>query len=253
MSYAPIDSERCESLTSPTLKPDVLQVASAFPDPPFELTRDGMATGFDIDLLQQVCDDLGLRRESVRYTGADFDGIFAGLAEGRYDAVISGTTITPYREQLARFSVPYGEFNQGLIVNVTRTPQITSVAGLRGEAVGVQSGNTSQIIARNLLAEGAIARIAYYPYDGIGAALDDLVAGKIGAVIKLHPVAAWLVRDRPQLAVVAQIPTHERLGIAVALGNVALGEAINASLSRLKADGRFATLARTWFGAQGEE
>ena len=45
---------------------------------------------------------------------------------------------------------------------------------------GIQSGNTSEFVAQRWLAEGAIAKIHYYPYDGIHAALADLEAGKIG-------------------------------------------------------------------------
>jgi len=35
-------------------------------------------------------------------------------------------------------------------------------------------------------------------------------------------VAAWLVKDRRDLAVVEQIPTHEKLGIAFAKTNTEL-------------------------------
>ena len=62
-------------------------------------------------------------------------------------------------------------------------------------------------MARKLWAEGAIGDIAYYSYGGILTALDDLSAGRIGALIKLFPVVPWLVSDRDELAVVQQIPT----------------------------------------------
>jgi polar amino acid transport system substrate-binding protein len=76
-----------------TLEPGVLRVASAFPDPPFEVNVDGANTGFDVELMQLICADLGLAGHPVRYTGDDFNGIFDGLADGSYDAVISGTTM----------------------------------------------------------------------------------------------------------------------------------------------------------------
>ena len=189
-------------MTDLTLKPGVLQVASAFPDPPFEVNNDGKDTGFDIELMQMICDDLGLAWQPVTYTGDDFKEIFDGLTERGYDAVISGTTITPEREQVALFSVPYLEFNQGLVVNVRRNPQIKSIADLGGEVVGIQVGNTSDLVARKLVAEGAIKDIKYYPYHGILTALDDLSAGHIGAFIKLFPVVSWLVKERRDLAVI---------------------------------------------------
>ena len=231
-----------------TLEPGVLRVASAFPDPPFEVNVDGANTGFDVELMQLICADLGLAGHPVRYTGDDFNGIFDGLADGSYDAVISGTTITPEREQVALFSVPYLEFNQGLVVNATQTPQVESVADLHGHVVGIQVGNTSDLVARKLMAEGAIRAIRYYPYHGILTALDDLSAGRIGAFIKLFPVVSWLVKERGDLAVIQQIPTHEKLGIAFAKTNIRLGAAVNKTLADLKEGESFDVLYRKWFG-----
>src|SRR5262249_32806511 len=92
-------------------------------------------------------------------------------------------------------------------------------------------------VARRLLAEGAIADIKYYPYHGIAAALDDLKAGRIGLVIKLHPVISWLVKDRPALSVAIEVPTHEKLGIAFAKQNEALCEAVNRALGTRRKNG----------------
>jgi ABC-type amino acid transport substrate-binding protein len=137
----------------------------------------------------------------VRYSGADFNGIFDGLAKGSHDCVISGTTITPERATVALFSQPYLEFNQGVAVNRLSTPNVSSLRDLHGLTAGIQSGNTSDFVAKRLLAEGAIAGIKYYPYHGIATALDDLEARRIGLVIKLFPVISWLVKDSSQLSV----------------------------------------------------
>src|SRR5437660_616032 len=171
-----------------TLTPGSLIVASAYPDPPFDVLEERSSSGFDIDLMRAIASQLGLALRPVRYSGDDFNGIFDGLGNGSYDAVISGTTITPERAAIVLFSQPYLEFNQGVAVNREVTPNAASAADLRGLTAGIQSGNTSDAVARRLLAEGAIAGIAYYPYHGIGTALADLEAGRIGLVIKLFPV-----------------------------------------------------------------
>jgi len=229
-----------------TLKPGVLTVASAYPDPPFELA-DGSESGFDIDLMRAICKQLGLNLQRERYLADDFNGIFDGLEKRTYDAVISGTTITPERSQIVLFSQPYLEFNQGVAVNRRLTPKASSLEGLHGLVAGIQSGNTSEFVAQRWLAQGVIARIQYYPYDGILSALADLEAGKIGLVIKLFPVISWLVKDRPQLEVAMQVPTHEKLGIAFAKGNDALCTAVNAAVQALHTGGEFAGLRARWF------
>ena len=234
-------------MTDFTSEPGVLRVASAFPDPPFEVTADGGQTGFDRELMRLICDRLGLSLCPVPYNGDDFEGIFAGLENGSYDAVISGTTITPERERVALFSAPYLQFNQGLAVNVRRNPKVESSDDLRGMVVGIQVGNTSDLVARRLLARGAIGNIKYYPYHGILTALDDLSAGRVGALIKLFPVISWLVKDRDGLAVIEQVPTHEKLGIAFARTNTGLCQAVNESLESLKKSGKFESLRSKWF------
>jgi len=230
-----------------TLKAGTLIVASAYPDPPFELLENGSATGFDIELMRAICAQLKLTLQPVRYSGDDFNGIFAGLAKRTWDAVISGTTITPERSQVAQFSQPYLEFNQGVAVNPQLTPNVASTADLRGLVAGIQSGNTSEFVARRLLAEGVIAGIKYYPYHGIGSALDDLEAGTIGLVIKLFPVISWLIKERPKLSVAIEVPTHEKLGIAFAKENDALRNSVDGALNTLRASGEFARLQDRWF------
>jgi len=233
-------------MAGPTLTPGVLKVASAFPDPPFEVEPD---TGFDAALMQRICAGLGLQWQLVKYEGQDFNGIFDGLGRN-YDAVISGTTVTPAREKAALFCPPYLAFDQGVAVNTARHPGIRSVEGLRGLTVGIQRGNTSDIVARKLVAEGIIAGIRYYPYAAIRTALNDLSSGAIGAVIKLHPVLSELVKGHAGLAVVCDVPTHEKIAIAVAPANTALRDAIAAEQAKVMADPWFAATRATWFGPE---
>ena len=229
-----------------TLTPGTLTVLSAYPDPPFDIMKDGVATGFDIELMRAVCGRLSFELRPLPYTGEDFNGIFTELVQGKCDMVISGTTITPERAALVRFSRPYLEFNQGIAVNRRLTPHVTSTEGLRGLTAGIQQGNTSDIVARRLLAQGAIAAIRYYPYHGINTALDDLEAGRIGLVIKLFPVISWLTRERPDLVVVMQMPTHERLGIAYAAERADLCDAVDVAIEALRESGEFAKLQAAW-------
>ncbi len=229
-----------------TLTAGTLSIASAYPDPPFELA-DGSENGFDIDLMRAVCNHLGVALHRERYLADNFDGIFDGLENRKYDAVISGTTITPDRSAIVRFSQPYLEFNQGVAINRRLTPKVSSPADLHGLTAGIQSGNTSDFVAKRWLAENVIARIQYYPYDGIKTALADLNAGKIGLIVKLFPVVTWLVKDHPDLEVVMQVPTHEELGIAFAKNNSGLCDAVNEVLEAMRSNGEYDKLRTRWF------
>src|SRR5271156_1596688 len=96
-----------------TLKAGTLSIATAFPNPPWDVydSKTGATSGFDVGLASAICGQMNLTYEQIQYKGENFNDIFAGLADRSYDVVISGTTITPERSQVALFSKPYLEFS----------------------------------------------------------------------------------------------------------------------------------------------
>src|SRR5438105_13139629 len=94
---------------------------------------------------------------------------------------------------------------------------------------------------------GEIKGVQVYPFDRIADAMTDLVAGRITAVMKVYPVAAWLARRSPDLRILAQVPDDPQpLGIGFDKGNLVLLGAVNAALSELKQDGTYARLVPKW-------
>ena len=226
----------------------LLRVGAALPDPPFELMgKDGPA-GFDIDLMKLIAAKLGREWQLVPYKGSDFNGIFAGLNEGNYDCVASGTTITPGRQTIADFCSPYAVSGQSLVVDATRHPGVHGIDDLAGLVIGVQQGNTSQPVAEKLVADGRAARVRVYAYDQIETALGDLSSGGCDAFMKLAPVTHWFVRDRPSLRVVQTGITREVLGACVRKGDTALRQAIDAAQAALVKDGTLPALIKQWLG-----
>jgi polar amino acid transport system substrate-binding protein len=225
-----------------------LKVGAALPDPPFEfLAKDGPA-GFDIALMQRIAERLGREWQLVPYKGSDFNGIFAGLNDGSYDCVASGTTITLGRQEVADFCAPYAVSGQSLVVDANRHRDVHDIADLKGLVIGVQQGNTSQLVANQLVAENRAARVRVYVYDEIEKALNDLTSGSCDAFMKLGPVTSWFVRDRPRLKVVQTGITVEPLGVCVRKGNSVLRNAINEAQAALAADGTLAALMKRWLG-----
>ena len=62
-------------MTELTLEPRILPVASASPDPPFEVDTDGTKTGLDTELMRLICNDLELTWHPV-------DLAFVSVGEG---------------------------------------------------------------------------------------------------------------------------------------------------------------------------
>jgi polar amino acid transport system substrate-binding protein len=176
---------RSVARTAPDLK-----VGAALPDPPFELLTDDGPAGFDITLMQRVAGILGHIWQLVPYKGTNFNDIFAGLDDGTYDCIASGTTITAGRSKVADFCSPYAVSGQSLVVDFNRHPNVRGIGDLRGLVIGVQQGNTSQPVADELVAEHRAARVRVYAYNEIEKALDDLSSGGCDAFMKLAPVTA---------------------------------------------------------------
>src|ERR1700734_2486345 len=122
----------CRRRAAVIMAPPALTVGAALPDPPFELIEGGRPAGFDIELTQLIAARLGRTWRLVRYDGADFNGIFAGLKSGAYDCIASGTTITPGRAERADFCAPYALSGQSLVVDATRHPRVRGVDDLEG-------------------------------------------------------------------------------------------------------------------------
>ncbi|GAB2890954.1 transporter substrate-binding domain-containing protein [Uliginosibacterium flavum] len=94
-------------------------------------------TGSDVDTARLLAKDLGLTPEFVFVTNADR---IDAMESKKADLIISALSITPEREQLIAFSVPYSSI--ALIIAAPRQYAITSYADLRGKKVGV-GRNTS--------------------------------------------------------------------------------------------------------------
>ncbi|HQE94241.1 MAG TPA: basic amino acid ABC transporter substrate-binding protein [Anaerolineae bacterium] len=208
--------------------------------PPMEYVDENKAiVGFDIDLMNAIAQEAGLE---VEYKNVAWDGIFAGLAAGEYDAVISSVTITDERKEQYDFSAPY--INAGQIVVVQADSAITGPDTLSGHTVGAQISTTGAFAVQKM--EGVTLK----EYDEIGLAFEDLVAGRIDAVVCDTPVAADFALQREEyrakLKIVGNSFTDEYYGILVQKGNSELLAKINQGLAAIQSKGIDKELENKW-------
>jgi len=194
--------------------------------PPMEMVDENKdIVGFDIDLMKAAAEKGGY---TVEFQNTAWDGIFAGLAAGEYDAVISSVTITEERKKTMDFSVPYINAGQILVV-----PQATSgvgeLADLKGKSVGAQIGTTGSFEIEK------VSGVELRTYDEIGLAFEDLVNGRIDALVADTPVAADFALMNPNykgtMKIVGEPFTEEFYGVAVKKGNKEILDAINKGLN----------------------
>lgn len=228
----------------PTLVPGVLRIGTYFVNPPFEFLDNGREAGYDIDLINEIARRLNLR---ALYVNAHWEMILREMQDHRYDCIVGGITITPTRERILAWSVPYMTTTLSLIVNAAKTPNITGLADLKTAIVGVQAATTDYDIAVVMQKKSEIGKLVVYPFDRIADAITDLEDGRITAVMKVAPVAIYLVRRTPDLKIMGQVPNDPQpLGIGFAKDEPALERAVNRVLASMRVDGALARLAQRW-------
>ncbi len=116
-------------------------VIATSPDfPPFEnLEDDGSIVGIEIDILNLICEKLGVKLEIQQM---DFDSILPGLTAGKYDLGVSGFTATEERKQNSLFTDPY--CLAAISIVVPEGSAVKTKADLAGKAISCQSGTTAE-------------------------------------------------------------------------------------------------------------
>jgi polar amino acid transport system substrate-binding protein len=214
-----------------------LTVGSDIPYPPFEQGKPGSYTGFDVELLEAVAESIG---REAKFQDTSFDTIFLDLAQGKFEAVASATTITPEREKTVDFTNPYYLSEQAILVQ--EGSDIDSVEKLSGTTVGVQQGTTGQEF---LDEKGNAGEVRPYPQGPD--AVNALKTGTVDAVVIDIPVAESAVEASDGLEISAAIPTEEEYGFVVAQGEDELLEELNEGLKEAIDDGTYAKIYEKWF------
>jgi len=218
----------------------VYTVATDATWPPMEMVNtDKEIVGFDIDFLSAVAKEAGFK---VEFKNTAWDGIFAGIAAGKYDAIISSVTITEDRKKVMSFSIPY--INAGQVLIVPKTSNAVVIADLKGKKIGTQIGTTGGMEVKK--AEG----VELKSYDEIGLAFEDMAVGRINGVVCDTPVAAQyaLQQDeyKEKFKIVGDVLTTEYYGIAVNKKSKKLLNLINKGIKAVQAKGIDKQLEEKW-------
>lgn len=211
--------------------------------PPLEfLDDDKNIIGYDIDMIQAIGKEAGLDVE-IRMTA--WDGIFAGVAAGNYDVIASGVTITPERQRAFEFSKPYYDVQQ--IVVVKKGDAAANFEALKGRTVGGQIGTTGVFVAQKSGVDMTLRE-----YDDVGLAMQDLLNGRIDAVICDSPVALYYANQKEgftdHLSIAFRTEATESFGFVVRKGRTDLVDRLNKGIDAVRAKGIEAELIRKWMG-----
>ncbi len=220
---------------------DALVLCTDAPYPPMEMEIDGEFTGFDIELMRAIADELG---RDLEVNNIGFDPITSGLAmeSGECEIAAASITITAERAENINFSDPYFTADQSLLV--AADSGITNLAGFAGKNLGVQTGTTGEMYA-NANDPGA----TIISFENPGDIFTALAAGEVEGVLQdIVPNAEYVLNNPNDADLVETYPTDESYGFAVKKeGSEDLLKSVNEALAKLVEDGTYDQIYNDWF------
>ncbi|NDY73019.1 basic amino acid ABC transporter substrate-binding protein [Desulfobacter hydrogenophilus] len=218
----------------------VITVASDATWPPMEMIDENKnLVGFDIDFMNAVAKEAGFKAV-IKNTA--WDGIFAGVEGGKYDAIISSVTITDKRKKAMDFSMPYVNAGQVLVVPVASSAKV--IADLKGKTLGAQIGTTGAMEIKK------VKGVELKSYDEIGLTFEDMASGRLDGVVCDTPIAANYALQKEsykgQFKITGKPFTQENYGIVVKKGNKEIVDLINKGIKAVQAKGIDKELEKKW-------
>ena len=201
-------------------------------------------TGFDVELGEALGKQLGVK---IVWQETSFDQFMPSIATGRVDAILSGMTDIATRHETATF-VDYLRSGPRFFVQQARAGEFKDMAALCGKKVGA-SRRTSfpKEIAAWSEAHCANDPIQFVGTDGSADARTQLKQGRIDAAVQGSETLSYLMDLEPS----AYAPIGERIasqftGLALAVKENALQQAVADALDALIADGSYRALLVKW-------
>jgi polar amino acid transport system substrate-binding protein len=201
----------------------------------------GGVQGFNIDLFREVAKRLG---RPIEITSTQFSGIIPALNAGTYDFVAAPVTVTKERAESLLFTEGYLDTDFRLITR-RGDAAITDLASLRGKVVSVNRGSAYEGWAKSM--EATVG----WKVEAFGTqtdAVQAVIAGRAVANITAETVAAFAVKNNPQIKLDYLHKTGLVWAAPVRNGDTATRDAIENAIECIKKDGTMAKIFEKWFG-----
>ena len=148
--------------------------------------QDGKLVGYDGEIMQAIAAELGL---TIKPALMEWSGTIASVEAGRVDVMLGTMGWTEKRTKIMTLSEPIHYFKNG-IMQPAGTGWHT-LDDLKGKTVGTITGFS--FVPELEKIEGLILK----QYDTSDAAVRDLLAGRIQAVIGDPPVVGYAIKQNP--------------------------------------------------------
>jgi glutamine transport system substrate-binding protein len=215
--------------------------------PPFVYMDKGELAGFDIDLIEAIMDEAGLKYKAEN---VGWDPLFALVESGEVDIGMTSITITEDRKQSYDFADPY--FESKLMILAKDGTDIKNALDLKGKKIGVQNATTGQVAVEKIVGQNDPSILKY---ETLGVAFLALKNGDVDAVITDNTVANEYVKNNPNdnfVAISDDVNFEpEYYGVLFKKGNDFVEE-FNIALKTVIDSGKYSEIYERWFEVSPE-
>ncbi|MBV8650717.1 MAG: transporter substrate-binding domain-containing protein [Alphaproteobacteria bacterium] len=219
---------------------------SSAPFPPFtSKSASGKWTGFDVDIMDAMCQEMKVKCEIVEIA---WDGIIPALQANKIDLIWTGMSITDERLKVIDFTDRYRRGPAAFVAAKDLKVEINE-AGLKGKSVGVQKATNFLNYLNHYYGSAASVKL----YDSLDDATADLAAGRIDVVMgDILQLKIFMKTDLGKDYEIKGITPVDPLlgrgaGAGIRKGDAALKERLDAAIKAIRDSGAYDTIAKQYF------
>ena len=198
--------------------------------------------GYDVEVAQKIAEKLGVK---ARFVEGEWDGLLAGLDDGRYDLMVNGVGVTAERQEKYDFSTPYA-YNRTAVIVRGDYDEIHSMEDLKGKKTANTISSTYATQAESYGADGHRRGRSEPDHRAAAQRPHRRDAERRGHLLRLPRTRT----RRPNIKIATLSDDAEQVAIPVRKGadTATLLKAVNDALSDLSASGELTALSEKYFG-----
>ena len=214
--------------------------------PPFSETKpDGSVVGFDIDIANALCEEIGARCTMVTQ---DWDGMIPALLARKYDAIIASMSITSERKKRVAFTKKYYS-SPARFIKKSAGNIVIDKGRMSGLKVGVQQETAMDYFVTDNF--GDVVEVRRYPTQED--ANNDMGTGRLDLLFsELGPGDEFIKSRGGGYEFVGPSYTDQKwfgegIGIAVRKHDQNLRRKLNRAIAAIRANGIYKRIQNKYF------